>query len=118
MFYQYYGPERSEETEPIDYDHHCPLMGSGLNCLKVNCDIRQKDKNQKTCYKGCSAPKIMVGGEHHKKNGLANKGAKTDMREKVYALLKEGLSIKEIALRVSRADSTIRSYRTDLGLGR
>lgn len=43
-----------DEHIVMQCDMHCPDVGtSGLNFWKDRCELRQRDKSQKRCFKGC-----------------------------------------------------------------
>lgn len=56
-----------EEPKEMTCDIHCPDIGTtGLNFWKERCEIRQRDKQQKTCYGGCRYERTKSDLEYRK----------------------------------------------------
>jgi len=50
------GVNNAPQPYEPEYDHHCPEMGSKRhNYYKVCCQLRQRDPQQRKCFRGCKS---------------------------------------------------------------
>ncbi len=109
----------SNEIKP--YDMHCPQAGGSsgrFNFHKEACDVRKRDPSQFYCFGGCYKEMNRTGRASSSRiNAMApevekkanSKGNKMYRRVKGY--IDKGLSNKDIAVLVSRKETTIKGYR-------
>lgn len=105
-YFSYEGVNLLPEQEPPPYDHHCPLMGAGLNTWKALCFSRQGDSTMQDCYGGC---RIKPDHTHEKPFHT-----RTGTREKVRMLSLKGLTATEIADELRISGTNVDSHRTRL----